>query len=212
MDVIDIINLMAVTGVGLEEPTPSDQAVFLKYLNLAHLDLYKVVAVMMKPLLLKKENISTDINGAYAFVEMPFTIEKVVSVINKKELSLTTISSIQNLDILVENKGVPYKFFWSGNGISIYPNPEVATELAIWVVKNANILNLGTRSSEIPYPATFHDVLLNGANYYLFQSESGFKNVEKMRIAEERWEKGKTMMIDYLQRFQVNSPSTYSHI
>jgi hypothetical protein len=59
----------------------------------------------------------------------------------------------------------------------------------------------------------YHQVLVDGASYYLFQSETGFKDQIKMQSAMMRWEENKKKLFSYMKNISGQKIlSTYSPI
>jgi len=210
MNVEKILKRMALIGVGLDNPTSADQAVFLEYLNLAHFELYRLVAVAQKAFLMTRTNHQTDDQGVFDIIQFPFTIESVIDVDRRLPLDFVSLDDIKKTDALVLDTGTPTQWFLENKKIVLYPNPEVERDIQIWSVPQPVEFELNTTEEDIPYPAAYHDVLMHGASYYVFQGEDGFKNPTKMSLAELKWGEGKTSFLDYLQRFQSPLPTTYT--
>ncbi len=79
-------------------------------------------------------------------------------------------------------------------------------------VPQPKFLKAETPEDDIPYPLAYHPVLVDGALYYLFQEEGGFKSPQKAQAAEQRWEIGKTRLISYLYQASGSSFSTFSSV
>jgi hypothetical protein len=73
-------------------------------------------------------------------------------------------------------------------------------------------LTEATAEAEIPYPVAYHPVLADGALYYLFQEEGGFKDAQKDIQARVRWETGKSRLLSYLYYSSGQAFSTFSSI
>jgi hypothetical protein len=70
---------------------------------------------------------------------------------------------------------------------------------------------LGTgEPGDIPHPV--YPVLADGALYYLFQEEGGFKNTQKELEARKRWETGKSRLLSYLYTSSGQTFSTFSSV
>jgi hypothetical protein len=66
-------------------------------------------------------------------------------------------------------------------------------------------------STQILIPPLYKQILADGASYYLFQSETGFKDQLKMQAAMMRWKEGKQKLFAYMKNRGGNKFfSTYS--
>ncbi|CAK9254197.1 unnamed protein product [Sphagnum jensenii] len=129
----EIINLVSDLSIGLDTPTPDDQAVFVRYLNLAH--------------------------GR--------TFPK-----NSRR----------------QPCGQPWAWYYASQNLYVYPlttsDPDAGSgQLGVSYIAQPVSLSLATVSADLPYPAHYHPVLVDGTCYYLFQTEAGFKNDLKMKLA-----------------------------
>jgi hypothetical protein len=70
-------------------------------------------------------------------------------------------------------------------GITYIPQPALLTSLTL----SANIL----------IPPLYQYILADGAAYYVFQSETGFKDANKMQTSYVRWMEGKQRLFAYLR-------------
>jgi hypothetical protein len=211
MNVSDIINMMALTGVGLEDPTPEDREIYLKFINLANLELYRLAIFSEKSLYRDITNITTDANGVYHFPIFPLEIEKVICTSLLKNLHFDVIENLQKYDTLLNKEGTPSKWYFNRKNLVIYPVQTAPIDLILWTIPNPIHLTLDTAEMDIPYPPVYHDILMHGASYFLFQSEGG-KNREKMIIAEKKWTDGKTRLLDFLQAYQKPQTSTFENV
>jgi hypothetical protein len=82
----------------------------------------------------------------------------------------------------------------------------------VWYVPQPSPLTEATEEAEIPYPVAYHPVLADGALYYLFQEEGGFKDAQKDVQARVRWETGKSRLLSYLYYSSGQTFSTFSSI
>lgn len=211
MTINDFLNRMALMGVGIVPPSDKDKNDFLIYLNMAHEELYPLVSVSLLPFIGQTSDFTTSEEGTLFFDPFPFTIEEIINIETNRPITFESEKTLRQTDILLTRVGAPIHWFMRQSVIYLYPNPQSAYTITMTFIPNIQPLTLLTPESQIPYPLAFHRVLLEGAFYYLFQGESGFKNVQKMNMAQMKWEKGKAKMINYLDRFQGNLISTYSH-
>jgi hypothetical protein len=86
------------------------------------------------------------------------------------------------------------------------------TSINIWYVPQPIPLTEQTPEEDIPYPFAYHPVLVDGALYYLFCEEGGFKNLQKAQDAQRRWEVGQTRLLAYLYNSSGQLFSTFSSV
>ena len=96
--------------------------------------------------------------------------------------------------------------------IRFVPVQTAVTSIKVWYVPQPITLTEQTPEQDIPYPLAYHPVLVDGALYYLFQEEGGFKNLQKAQAAQARWELGKERLIAYLYNSSGTSFSTFSSV
>ena len=213
MDVKEIISLMALMGVGLDEPTPTDQDIFLKYLNLAHYELYRITAASLIRFI--GENSSYQFDETGKILNLPsfyFSLDEFEY--NGTPLIFKDINVIKRefSDNSLTSSGQPLHWYYKyGGDVFLYPVFGTPSEVNVTVIPNVKKFTILTTSEEIPYPEPYVTSLIHGALYYVFQSESGFKNIEKMKSEEAKWNQEKTLLLEYLQKFQSDPTSTYSN-
>ena len=210
MDVKTILQLMAYQSINLDEVTDGDLPVYLSYLNLAYYEILREVS-LKSPILPKIRETLSATNGVLSPPGVPLnsilSIRSIYSVINNKEFQKTNLGKILSFDPgLTRPASGAYALSWyfdSGN-LNLYPiysstpSPNgPIPDIGIIYVATPPMLNSTSASADIYLPEIYHSVLVDGALYYLFQSES-FKNDLKMKLAMDRWLKGKTDIAAYL--------------
>jgi hypothetical protein len=85
-------------------------------------------------------------------------------------------------------------------------------EFSVSWASQAPTLELDTQEDDIPYPPTYHDVLVDGALYYLFADEAGFRSSEKEAQAAKRYATGSNELLSYLQGSNSNIVSTFCNV
>lgn len=105
-----------------------------------------------------------------------------VSVLNQITFTVTgtSIPAFTGADAIF----LSYASF-SNIGITYIPQPALLTQLTL----SANIL----------IPSLYQYILADGAAYYVFQSETGFKDQTKMQTSYTRWMEGKQRLFAYLR-------------
>lgn len=219
MNVAEIINLVADLSIGLDTPAADDQAVFLKYLNLAHAELFRKTAAASPVVkILRENNLNVTDGKVDALSQSPFLIRTVTMMDQNKPLLATSLEAIEKTDPLLTKTGQPWGWYYANKTVCIYPlassNAEAGTnQVGVSYLAEPLSLTLNTLSADIPYPALYHPVLVDGTCYYLFQTEAGFKNDLKMKLALDRWERGKSELLCYLRNLSGQQYySTYTEV
>ena len=192
-------------GAGVEEE------LFLTYLNQAHYELYNYTAALNEDLILNEE-LQTQVNNNEVNIANKFTCINSIYV-DEFITPLKQLTLSKFIDYKKRNGvGHPSVFNARGTTISIYPIvQDTQYDLDVWYVPQPTTLTSATLESDIPYPLSFHNILSDGALYYMFQSEGGFKNSEKSRDHMAKWEKGKALLYSYLFHNTGEVVSTHSN-
>ena len=211
MDVKNIITLMATLSIGLDEPSDSDIPVFLSFLNLAYKDILQETLVQNPTVPFISQTL-TCTNGVLADTQYePFIVRKVWDVVSNTPLKSTNLDKIEEIDPSISQTGGAQEWYYAGGKINIYPL--FTGQIGIRYVKEPSDLKMTDSSSEILIPKVFQTILVDGAAYYLFQSETGFKDTLKMAESKYRWEKGRIKLFNYLKNLGGQySYSTYSAV
>ena len=142
---------------------------------------------------------------------VPFIIKTVYDVVQNIPLKATNIDRITEKDPGLKTTGQPQEWYYSSGKINIYPI--YTGKIGVSYLKNPSPLKITTSSEQILIPFAFQQILADGAAYYLFQSETGFKDAMKMGESQRRWEKGKVKLFNYMKNLGGQSIySTYSPI
>jgi len=215
MKIAELLTLMGHLSVGNDNITPTERAIFLQYLNLAHLELYQETANFNQDLLIRENLISQQGANTVMLSGMPYLISTVY-VLTPEKQKLPRLSVV---DAAEENRnahrtpsGTPSAYFVQKNILSFFPPQTTPVSTIVWYVPQPKTLTEATEEGDIPYPVAYHPVLADGALYYLFQEEGGFKNTQKEHEARKRWETGKSKLISYLFSSGGQTFSTFSSI
>lgn len=212
MNVSDILNDIGLLGVGLENPTSEDQAVFLKYLNLAHFDLFRKTAALNPKVIVLHQTVNANNGVLDPLAFYPFLVKKVYVVQQNWLLNPISIDVIQKDDPSISKVETrPQYWYYYNNTLNIYPL--YTGQIGVFYIPDPISLEADTYEINIPYPVAFHPILIDGACYYLFQGEGAFKDALKMQTALARWEQGKTELMSYLTTLAGQSYySTFSRV
>lgn len=210
MNVKEIIDLVAALSIGLEQPTQDDQDIFLKYVNLVHFELYSKT-VANNPFITRKREILSVNDGVANVTETTPFIFSNVYLLDGKPLKKTSADDIFKRDPGLTAAGYPSLWYFFNSRINVYP--KATQSIGVLYVPSPQQFTLETPEAKIPYPAISHQVLVDGAAYYLYQSEAGFKAERKLIETKIRYESGKTQLLSYLQSVGGNPHlSTYRNV
>lgn len=204
---------MGTLSIGNDNITASEQAIFLQYLNLAHLELYRCTA-NLNPNLLYSETLANNAgDNVITLSYVPFLVNSVyIPSLNSNLIRRSRVDQIA-CDPDSTDTGNPTHFIVVENTIQFAPAVQTGVfETFVWYVPNPGDLLISTPQEEIPYPAPYHQVLADGALYYLFQDTGGFKNVQKEAEANIRWERGKSKLLSYLYNSSGTKISTFRNV
>lgn len=206
MDVRGIINMVSSLSVGLDEPTQADIPVYLSYLNQVHLELYCQTAPSNPFLKLGRELLPT-VDGAISPTTEPFFTLRKVYTETGTPLKPSSLDDILEEDPrLTRTSTTPSFWYFADNVLSVYPL--FTGNIGVVYVKNPEIFTLDTTEAEIPYPAAYHDVLVNGTLLYLWSQEAGFRTDVKMAEVKKRLQTRSTELLNYL--INVSGKKLYS--
>ena len=198
MTVAELINLMGTLSLGNENISAQERAIYLQYLNLAHLDLYSATANLNQSLLLCQTLENEEGASSMTLPHNPFLIDRVYIASLKKGLKQSSLANILAVDPDLSQTGDPQSFYVQKDQLWLYPHQTSSYTTTVWYVPNPAPLTENTPEEDIPYPIPYHPVLADGALYYVFQDEGGFKNTQRESQAKARWQTGKARLLSYL--------------
>lgn len=213
MKISDILNFMGLIGVGTDTLSDADKAIYLQYINQAHYELYNSTAALNEDLIINEEKTTTVNVDNVDLSTRPLSINKVY--IDDYVNPLKQLRRLEFVDYTKQSTspGYPCVFTFQLKKLSIYPIiKDITYDLDIWYTPEVTDLAENTPEDDIPYPISFHYVLREGALYYLFQDEGGFKNTEKIDKQLMKWEKGKQNLYSYLFHKTGEIVSTFSNV
>lgn len=203
MDVADILKLLATLSIGLDEPSESDVVVFMQYINLCYFELLQ--EVLTENPLVAILNESLDCNGGNLdSTSQPLFIPKsIYDIARNIQLRGTTFEDVIKRDPGITKTGEAQEWYYSSGVISVYPKTTSLVSdgkgFGVRYIAQPMPLQATTPSSDILIPALYQQILADGASYYLFQSETGFKDQFKMQAAMARWQTGKQKLFAYMK-------------
>lgn len=211
MNVQQMVSLMKTLGIGEVYSDPDSDRILLSFLNLAHDELYSLTSTLNDDLYIKETITSTPNSSKITLSRNPLIISKVW--VKRKVLDGMSVDDFDDYTIQRDYAGNPDVYSCVGKEIEYYPI--LADTPYIFNVRHKpdrKVLEMNTPESEIPYPLSFHWVLVKGGLRYLFQDEAGFKNTVKENDAKVDWEKGVMNMLSYFSGRNKQAVSTYEEI
>lgn len=212
MTVTELVNLMGTLSIGADNVTSGERSIFLQFLNLAHFELYQQTANFNEDLT-RVEGVETDPATSMASLsQAPYILQTVYDLTQKKCLSRLSHVSLSEDDPERIATGSPTHYLLQTNELEIYPHSSTPARLSVSYIQQPTPFSETTPETDIPYPLAYHPVLADGALYYLFQQESGFRNTTRESAAAARWELGKARLLSYLYGKSPSSLSTFSNV
>lgn len=213
MQVIDILQTMALMSVGGDNLTPKTKAIFLRYLNLANGDIYNKTANINPDLLVNEQLQTNQDSEDVQLNQNPFLVSALYVENQYPGLLLKTFLDFIDFKKNYNGNGDPQVFTFRKDTVSISPiRANTQYNLDIWYTPQPIILDENTAENDIPYPLSFHDVLVNKALYYLFLDEDGFKDSRKSMEAKERSKDQEKDLISYLYANSNQTLGTFSNV
>jgi hypothetical protein len=208
MDVSEILKLLATLSIGLDDidvtsATDSDVVVFMRYINLAYFELLQAT-LSESPLVVKLNEQLDCTAGVLSPTSKPIFIPKCVyNIASNAPLTGTLESDVLKNDPGLTKTGTPAEWYYANGALNVYPLA-TSTVLAgggfgVRYISQPAPLVYNSPSTDIMIPPLYHQVLVDGASYYLFQSEAGFKDQAKLQAAMARWEDGKKKIFSYMK-------------
>jgi len=212
MTVLELLKLMGSLSFGEQNVTETENALFLQYLNLAHYELYAETASFNEGLSVSETIQKQQDQGSVDLSRNPH----VMSVVCLPSLLLTLPQvSLQDAlqdDPTLKKPGNPRGYILQHKTLTLVPYQAAPLSVLVWYIPEVSPLLQTTPENEIPYPRVYHQLLAEGALYYLFQDQSGFKNPQKMMEANRRWNLGKQRLLGYLRGLNSIDLSTFSSV
>jgi len=212
LQVTRLLNLMGNLSLGNDNITEVERAIFLQYLNLAHLELYQVTANFNQDLLVQVTLANQVDSNQVQLPETPYLANSVYDLTHQRQLRRISLSDAITKDPAFTANGNPTQYFVKRDVLEFVPTQTAITSINVWYTPQPTTLTEQTQEQDIPYPLAYHPVLVDGALYYLFQEEGGFKNLQKAQAAQARWEVGQTRLLAYLYNSSGQLFSTFSSV
>ncbi len=222
MDVSEILKLLATLSIGLDDidvdnPDDGDVVVFMRFINLAYFELLQAT-ISESPTVVNLNDQLDCTNGVLSTTSQPIFIPKVIYNISTNSPLVGALEEdILKVDPGLKKTGIPQKWYYANGVINVYP---LTTSLVstgggfgVRYIGRPFPLLYNSPSTDILIPSLYQQVLADGASYYVFQSETGFKDQNKMLSAQARWEDGKKKLFSYMKNISGKKIlSTYSPV
>jgi len=206
-DILDIVGDFSVSGSNV---TDEQRTSFLRYLNLYKDSLYRKTAAMNGNLLQTQLFSGAYDSGVGLSLTGTTNLMFITSVINlKNNRVLKQKSQIEAYQLWYNNdewkSGVPqiYTLLSSYTTdefvVFIYPLPSDDVSMVVGYIENPEDFTEETPSVAIPFPQLYHQLLVDGTLWYVFQEEGGFKDSVKASEAKNRCMQGEQELMSFLQ-------------
>jgi len=204
MNTTELIELTNQLSTDKSYLTPKERIAYLKYLNMANLELYEIASSGLNTIV-KKVNVFLDeVKGGFLLPDDLFKVTNIV--VNKTPLIIGSINyeaSILPTQYLVLGNYIYCNMTTSGISflsavdpidnitkkyITLFyvPNPKTLVE----IIDDANL-----ETTTPVYPVPYHLFLVHGALYYFYFSNKVF--MDKMAYIREVWEKDKAKLANF---------------
>lgn len=212
MSIAEMLQQIANLSVGLDQATAYDNTVNLRYLNLAHQELYRTTAAVNPDAKITQKTIAV-VDGKLQEKIQAFLIKSLYIAMPNNTNILTPVAYDWILSHDPTLTQACTTSLWYRLNQALYTYPKYTGELTVVFVDEPEALTLETEEAAIPYPLLYHSVLVDGACYFAFQSESGLKNKQELLLTLARWDEGKKDCLSYLvNQSNYRVISTYSEV
>lgn len=212
MEVSALLKLMGNLSLGNDHIDQVEREIFLTYLNLAHLEMYRETANFNQELLTQVALNNDEGSNQTELPKSPYLISAVYDLTHKSRLLPLSESEVVERDLLKIRTGAPTHFVLKGNVLEFFPKQTAVISIKVCYISQPTSLTEKTPEEDIPYPLAYHPLLADGALYYLFCEEGGFKNPQKAQEAQRRWSDGKSRLLAHLYNSGTRKLSTFSNV
>lgn len=217
MDVSEIITLLARLSIGLDKPDDEETVIYLQFINLAYFELL-MATLNQSPTVVKLNERLDCTNGILSNTSQEIFIPKgVYDIKTNRPLLGTSEEDVLKNDPALVKTGSPQTWYYANGVLNTYP---LSTSLVIKgggigvrYIAKPPLLTALSQSADILIPSMYHQILVDGASYYVFQSEPGFKGENQMMSARVKWEDGKKKLFSYMENISGKKHlSTFSYV
>ena len=215
-DILDIIGDFSVSGSNVTE---EQRNLFLRYLNLYKDSLYRKTAAFDNNLItVQPFSAAYDSNIGLELASPSLMFVSSVTNLNNSE-SLRQISKVDayklyyKVDSFIESEPKSFTIYSNYShdlfSVFVYPVPS-NINVVVGFIDNPNDFTEDTLSADIPFPPLYHQVLVDGTLWYVFQEIGGFRDSLKAREAKDRCLKGENELSGFLQNTYQESSEEMS--
>ena len=190
MNVTELIELTNQLSTDKSYLTPKERLAYLKYLNMANLELYEVASGGLNTIVKKVDVFLDDASQAFLMPNDLFKISSIV--VDKTPLitaSLSTETSILPKQYLVIGNSIYCNLTNSGLNFLSKQDPidnAVKKYITLFYVPNPKQLVENIDDGEIQtdtpvYPVPYHQFLVHGALYYFYFSNKVFMDIARLK-------------------------------
>ena len=152
LQVAALLNLMGNLSLGNDNITEVERAIFLQYLNLAHLELYQVTANLNQDLLIQETVANQVDSNQVQLPETPYLVNSVYDLTHQRQLRRISLTDAIERDPAFVSTGTPCQYFVRQDMIRFVPVQTAVTSIKVWYVPQPITLTEQTPEQDIPYP------------------------------------------------------------
>lgn len=208
-----MLDQMSLLSVGPDTAPEGVRSIYLQYLNLAHFDFYNETALLNDDVMVSETLMTDPVTQKITLSNIPLNVSKVYDPVTFRFLEKKSLEDFIFYQSHFQYGVTPHVYTVAKQVLTIYPlAPETQyTYNCLYVPQPVNLLE-STDENDIPYPLAYHGYLVDGALYYLFQDEEGFKSTSKSLQHQEKFEKGKSRLLSYLINSSNKEIRTFSNV
>ncbi len=213
MLISDMLNKMSLLSVGPDIAPDAVRDIYLQYLNLAHFDFYNETALLNDDVMVSETLITDPSTQTFTLSNIPLNVSQVYDPVSFRFLAKKSLEDFIVYQSIFHYGSTPHVYTVAKQILSVYPfTPETPyTFNCLYVPQPGNLIE-SMDEDDIPYPLAYHGYLVDGALYYLFQDEEGFKSTSKSLQHQEKFEKGKSRLLSYLINSSNKEIRTFSNV
>lgn len=208
MTVSEIIELIAIVSFNDDNPSATDRARILRYINLANDQVFSKVSQIGSAFISQNTNL-TLVNNEVALPTDHYKTIRVVDTTNNAVITAKEVEAIEEeLDPSLSQQGRPQFYYIEGGNIKVWPLQDVNLRMRYTPVNTPLVDE--TSADNILYPAPFHQVLVDGGLYYMFEDERDRRAIQEIAIAGQRFDDRLAALIEYY-RNESREPQTVDY-
>lgn len=208
MTVAELINQIAAISFNDDNASSADRARILRYLNLANNKIFYKISQIASAFVSQTTTLSLT-SGAVALPSDHYKTIKIIDTTNSAVLVPKEIEAIEDEDPALSATGNPRNYYIEGGNLKVYPSQDINIRMRYTPV----VEPLVDEASEatILYPRPFHEVLIDGGLYYMFEDERDTRALQEIALADNKFNQGIAALVEYY-RNESRQPQTVEYV